>query len=398
MNLLPRLPRETRPQALFQGLSAVAVDSSGAAPRFPVQPLPATTSDAVKLKRWFRRFVEVRDAEGAERCLVSAVRAGLAADEIADLLFAAATDHRYIRTGHVLDFTNKALEALDAAGWDLAEPVLASLATEYANAERMEESNAWRNPVDLVEILELAFEELPRALVPTNRAWRGEDALLEVLLGDDAPGIADALLRALRGGANAHAVAAAVSRAAAVRIARFHTSNEFSDWDTALHSFTFAHAVERGLERSPCAELLRGVFDAAMTVYLNRFLNVPAAKLPEAEPADPADLLVELPALLDRQQEVGTVARTIVSYLAAGGEPSVLVATLGAALAREDRDFHTIQTVEAAARQFESRRDPLYLVAAGRYLAAHSPTVRSQAQTFEIAQRLHRGERLYEDV
>jgi hypothetical protein len=35
--------------------------------------------------------------------------------------------------------------------------------------------------------------------------------------------------------------------------------------------------------------------------------------------------------------------------------------------------------------------------AAGRYLAAHTTTTRSQHQTFEIARRLHRGERLYED-
>ncbi len=36
------------------------------------------------------------------------------------MLFAAATDHRYLTIGHALDFTNKALEALDLAGWDLA--------------------------------------------------------------------------------------------------------------------------------------------------------------------------------------------------------------------------------------------------------------------------------------
>jgi type II secretory pathway component PulF len=39
----------------------------------------------------------------------------------------------------------------------------------------------------------------------------------------------------------------------------------------------------------------------------------------------------------------------------------------------------------------------LPLIAAARYLAAHAATARSQRQTFEIARRLHRGERLYED-
>ena len=37
------------------------------------------------------------------------------------------------------------------------------------------------------------------------------------------------------------------------------------------------------------------------------------------------------------------------------------------------------------------------LVAGARYLAAHAPTVRAQGQTFHIAQRLHRGEALYEE-
>ena len=69
--------------------------------------------------------------------------------QMADMLFSAATDHRYIQTGQVLDFTNKALEALDVAGWDDAGSVLTSLARTYATAERMEETNAWRYPLDL---------------------------------------------------------------------------------------------------------------------------------------------------------------------------------------------------------------------------------------------------------
>jgi hypothetical protein len=67
----------------------------------------------------------------------------------------------------------------------------------------------------------------------------------------------------------------------------------------------------------------------------------------------------------------------------------------------EDRNFHTIQCVEAAVRQHEfldgTDDAALPLIAASRYLAAHATTTRSQRQTFEIARRLHRGERLYED-
>ena len=51
---------------------------------------------------------------------------------------------------------NKALEALDTVGWDLelAESVLTSVVSGIANADRMEEANSWRNPIDLIEILE----------------------------------------------------------------------------------------------------------------------------------------------------------------------------------------------------------------------------------------------------
>ena len=77
------------------------------------------------------------------------------------MLFAAATDHRYLDGGHTLDFVNKALEALDVAGWQHAEAVLGSLPAQLAGAERMEETNAWRHPIDVVELLERAFERLP---------------------------------------------------------------------------------------------------------------------------------------------------------------------------------------------------------------------------------------------
>jgi nitrite reductase/ring-hydroxylating ferredoxin subunit len=407
MNLLPYLDTEDRPRALYHGLSAVARDSAGMAPRFMVRPLPNSTTDLPTLKRWFRQFVEVRDSEGAERCIVSAVRAGASHQHVADMLFAAATDHRYIQIGHVLDFTNKALEALDVVGWERAEPVLTSLASSYAQASRMEESNSWRSPIDLIEILERAFEELPSALdagASRRVSWTGRVDMLPILLGDDPAAIADVLLQALREGCTQKALASIVVYAAALRIAQFHTSNEFGDWDTALHTFTFANAVHQGLYRTPSTELLRGVFDAAMSVYLDRFLNVPAAHLPQPDRAvaAPDELLEEFPTLLDRQQRVNEAGDLVARYLYSDGDPKRLLATLGRLLLREDRDFHTIQTLEAAFRQYERFEDETakihVLVAAARYLAAHAPTMRAEGQTYQIARRLHRGERLFEEA
>ncbi len=406
MNLLPALAPEDRPRALYHGLSAVASDTERMAPRFTIQPLPeSATTDFASLKRWFRQFVEVRDAEGAERCIVSAIRLGADDRQMADLLFSAATDHRYINIGHVLDFTNKAFEALDIAGWEQAESALASLAGAYASADRMEESNAWRYPVDLIVILEAAFEQLAAALDagrPQRGTWHGRQALAERLFEDDPQAIADALIDALRAGASEDELGVAVTYAAALRIARFHTSNDFGDWDTALHTFTFANAVRRGLRRNPTPELLRGLFDAAMSVYLDRFLNIPAARLPSAENKveQPAPLLAELESLLNQQQQVNPAGDLVARYLYSGGDPERLRAMLGRLLLRENRDFHTIQSVEAAFSLYrEMRGEPQavnVLVAAARYLAAHAPTNRAQGQVYGIAARLSRGERLFE--
>ena len=406
VNLLPHLAPEDRPRALYHGLSAVSRDSAGEPPRFVVSSLPTGTADMTTLKGWFRRFVELRDAEGAERCIVSAVGAGADHTQMADMLFAAATDHRYLDVGHVLDFTNKAFEALDVAGWSYAEPVLASLAGGYAGATRMEESNSWRNPVDLVEILEGAFDELPETLESgrdRRGSWEGREELAFLLLDEDPKAIAESLLEALREGATEEELAGVVAYAAALRIARFPTTNEFGDWDTALHTFTFANAVHQGLRRSSSQELLRGVFDAAMSVHLDRFLNVPPARLPEPRGSEetPEELLAGLPALLDERQRVYAAGELVASYLYGGGDADRLLAVMGGLLLREDRNFHTIQAIEAAFRQHTLLRGTAaathVLVAAARYLAAHSPTMRSQEQTYDIARRLSRGEILYEE-
>ncbi|HVG67601.1 MAG TPA: Rieske 2Fe-2S domain-containing protein [Gaiellales bacterium] len=396
-NLLPLLEPDERAHALHHGLAAVASDCDGMPPRHPVAPLPSQVRDADTVERWFRRCVEVRDAEGAERAIASAVRGGEAPGRVAAMLYAAATDHRYLTTGHVLDFTTKSLEALDHAGWAHAEVVLGSLARLYAEADRAEESNQWRSPVDLVAILDEAFALMPEALAGPRQRWTPPDGLTELLLGDEPRAIAAALLDALRAGAAPADVAAEVTYAAAMRIARFPVTNEFTDWDTALHTFTFANAVEQGLLRTGSAELVRGVFDAAMSVFLDRFLNTPPARLPNGDgEGGSRDRLFEL---LDRQQQVDAAGSLTAGWLDDGDDAPAVISALVTALLREDRNFHTIQMIEAAVRQHGSmppERGRLVLIAGARYLAAHAPTARAQTQTYRIAWRLNRGETLFE--
>jgi nitrite reductase/ring-hydroxylating ferredoxin subunit len=430
MNIVPYLGIEDMPYALYHGLSAVAQDCASMPPRFKISPLPEPWPDLSTLKFWFRQFIESRDAQAAERCIVTAVRLGVDNRDIADMLFAAATDHRYLDVGHVLDFTNKALEALDSAGWDnnnnkdLVESVLSSLVSGYANAERMEESNSWRYPIDLIDILEKAFKKLPAVLENGRREqsekkkWNQRNELLTVLLGDDPQLIVNSLLEALSQGAREEELAGIVAYTAALRIAQFHTRNEFSDWDTSLHTFTYANAVHQGLRRIATHELLRGMFDGAMRVYLNRFLNIPPVPLPEPKKMEnisndsifkePEMLLKELLSLLDKQQQVNQAGQLVVDYLYNNGKPDRLLAAIGRALLREDRNFHSIQMIEAAFRQYSllsandyennsnSTTGVHILVAAARYLAAHSPTMRSQGHTYQTANQLYHGEHLFE--
>ncbi|RME52260.1 MAG: Rieske (2Fe-2S) protein, partial [Caldilineae bacterium] len=338
-NLLPSLRGEDRSRALYHGLAAVASDTAGWPPRFPVQPLPDGNPGLATLKEWFRRFIMVRDAEGAERCIITALEAGATAQEMADILFTAVTDFRYIDVGHPLDFTNKAFEALDLVGWEQAPGVLTSLIPGYAMARRMEESNAWRNPIDLVDVLQAAFEQLPYALhegAERRGHWQGRSELVSLLLADDPHGSVAGLLDALRAGASPVELAGTVAYAAALRIARFHTSNEFGDWDTALHTFTFANGVHQGLRRlagyappEGYPLLLRGVFDAAMSVYLDRFLNIPPARLPEpVSHTGQAPALPDLASLLDRQQQVNQAGAAVADYLFRGGDADALRAEL----------------------------------------------------------------------
>lgn len=423
MNLAPYSRREDGPRALYHGLSAVASDCSGQPPRFAVSPLPdvKSSADVRTLKRWFRHFIEVRDADGAERCLVTAIRTGTEPHILADILFSAATDHRYLDSGHVLDFTNKAFEALDIVGWDLAEQVLTSLVTLYAQATRMEERSSWRHPVDVVALLNDCFDKLPAVLEKGKQSrttWKASKATIDVLLGDNPKAIVNVLVESLQDGAKQEELAAIVAYAAALRIAQFPITNEYSDWDTTLHTFTFANAVQQAICRLPSSkELLRAIFDVAISNYLNRFLNVPCVALPseKEEPINNRDsesnrenMMDRFLDTLDKRHQVNEAAKMVATCLSTQQGEKELSEILVHALLREDRSFHTIQMLEATFRQkTELQRlqvlediKPIshILIAAARYLAAHTPSARAQGQTFEIAWRLHQGGKLYEEI
>jgi nitrite reductase/ring-hydroxylating ferredoxin subunit len=404
-NILSRLHEEDRPRAMYQGLLHVARECAGKAPRFAVEPLPTGETRPEVFARWFRDFIDVRDDEGAERCLVSAIALGVSRQDIADMIFAAATDHIYLDAGHIVDFANKAFELLDHLGWETAGQVLPSLVHGMARARRSQELSQWRQPIDLASMVWQARAELPVLLEQGKDRygeWNDADSLVTRLLGDSPEEIIEAVKKAVASGATAEQLGSAAAHAAFLRMAHFHLSNEFRDWDTAHNTLTAANALHQGLKRSPTPELLRGVFDIAMSIYLDRFLNMPPQRLPDAAASQiPAsEQLDRLLEMVDVRQQVEESAQAVSGYLAGDWDPEKLMATLGRMMLREDADFHSFQIVDAAFKQYgerwatESGRH--VLVGLSRFLAAHSPTPRAEGQTYQIALRLQRGEEIYQ--
>jgi nitrite reductase/ring-hydroxylating ferredoxin subunit len=401
-NVIDELELHDQAAALIHALAFVARDTAFQSPRFPVAPLSTAEVPADRLSQWYRRFIDTRSSDAAERVLATAIAEGNDLQTVETMMLTAVTDHVFVDEGHTLDFTNKAFEAVALVGAAAAPSVLPSLVPQTARSSRSEESGEWRHPHDLATLVTRANGQLGDAL-DAGRAARGAFADVSGLswqfLTDDPEVVVDALLDALRSGATEEQIGQALAYAAALRITRFHTQNDFGDWDTVHHSFTTANALHHALQRSPSPELLRGAVHSALRIYLDRFLNVPAARLPNAETGD----LDDLARCWEVQGEVDTVGNIVYGYLRDGGDRGRLVATLGAALLAEDVGFHWYQVFEAAVRQSavwpaHSEEEALILAGFGRFLAAHTPTRRELPTVIRIATRLRRGERLFEEA
>jgi nitrite reductase/ring-hydroxylating ferredoxin subunit len=421
-NLYTEVSGRDKRRAMVLGVREVADETRGEAPRFGQYAFDSQNIAKPRLKAWFRENCEVRDETGAERVLLTAL-ANLPREAVAEMMFAGATDHLYMNGGHTLDFLNKAFEILEHIGWeDHADSVLASVIPQITDGSRSEERSSWRNPVDVAELCFDAADLLPSLVAAgDDKEWTRPESFVETLLGDDPEVILESLTEAIRAGATQTQLANAVARAATHRIAYFGTSNEFADWDTAHHTLSYANAVHRATAKTNGIELYRACFDGAMSVYLDRFLNTPAAPVPQPGDSEtsrsPTQIREDLQACFDEQGRVNRAGQLVDEHFEVGGDPAELKRVLGHDLLREDADFHTIQNVEAGVQRFDavdqtsaaSTSQPsadgdkkneherrLALIAPARYLAAHTPTRREAEQTFGIATRLHRGERLHE--
>lgn len=400
-NVLDHLTPSDRAVALVHALSFLSNDTRGQAPRFDVPPLATESLAASRLAEWYRRFVGTRSPDAAERVLSTALAEGMPLVEVEEMLFAAVTDHVFVDGGHTLDFTNKAIESL-AFVPESRPLVLPSVVGQAATASRSEEGSEWRHPDDLAQLADDAGGRLPAAL-DSGRPRRGtfDDVagLARQFLAEEPSTVVDALLHAVEAGATEEQIGQAVAYAAALRVVHFHVQNDFGDWDTVHHTFTAANALHQALRRAPTPELLRGALHGALRVYLDRFLNVPPARLPTAEHGS----LEALGACFDVQGDVDVAGNEAFGYLRGGGTRTTLVAELGRLLLREDVGFHTYQHFEAGVRQAwswpeDSDESRLILTGLTRFLAAHAPTRRELPTTITIAARLRRGEHLFEDA
>ena len=324
LNLLPHLPSSEQGRALTHGLAFLGRDTQGHRPRFPVAPLEGDAEPA-QLARWYRRFIENRLSQSAER--VAATGSRIDPTATAQFMFAACTDHVFIDDGHVIDYLNKACEAAAAIGDDAWAVLLPTVVRATASATRHEEVSEWREPVDLIPII----DETASRISQTRGPGMPDDELGAVgwrLLADDPHDVADAVVDAATRGASMEQLARAVAFAAALRLVRFHIQNDVGDWDTVHHTFTTANAVHQAIQRHPSPELARGIVHGALRVYLDRFLNVPAARLPADEPRR----VEEMEQCWESRGGVDDAGQIVAGHLAAGGSGETVLAELCRAL------------------------------------------------------------------
>jgi nitrite reductase/ring-hydroxylating ferredoxin subunit len=426
--LVPDLQVDDKALADVHALLNCARDSFGGPPRRMLRPLPtAEFTNKAQLKQWFRLFIEDREAAGAERILRTAIAAHYPTEDLVELLMAGATDHYFLSTGHVIDFTNKAFElfevmtaegALPSGETDaesVLETTLSSVVRPMAMGFRHEESADWQETIEPQEAL---FAALPTLLSQPRKAqWAGDgrpEALRDVLLAGKPEDITQAVHRALEQGASVDALSSVLARAGIHRVARFHVQNE-EDWDDVLHVISYANAIDALTRRAVGHSLendialMKAVTHGAMFVYLTHFLNIPRAPLPaeRGKAAVPAQLH-DKSALLERLlycaefQQVEEAAAIVHYYQEQKHPLAGLKATLGKALLREDATFHTFQMLDAGLRQQavlgpEHPDGRLALVAATRYMVAQRLR-RNVLFSTQNALKLQRGEALNEEA
>ena len=388
---------------LVHGLTQISHRTSGSSrrERFPF-PRTSEDPDLEALKRWFRRYVDLRDRGAAERILVTLHDREYPVEVIADFVFTAATDFYFTGDGHALDFANKMFEALDYVKWEGAHEILRPIIVDLVTRTRHEETSRW---ADSVAVLEDAFSRLDEIWGENQKHDAPLDisAFSQVMLQDDFMPIVAEIEAKLRAGVEPTDLCRAMTYAGAVRTVRFHLKNE-GDWHDVANIYSYAHALYRAFLLAPSKELLRGIFHGAVFLTYLRWLNMPAARVPQpgqrlGETYDSADRMLDQLKEFADFQKVYEAEMLVNQYLEARHDITKLKNALAHIMLREDAELHMFQVLEAAFRHYDLSDDPeekrIHLLAATRYITAQK-VMKGILWSTENAERLQRGDLLSE--
>ncbi|MBV9997952.1 MAG: Rieske 2Fe-2S domain-containing protein [Verrucomicrobia bacterium] len=404
--LSSRLSETTRVYVLALAARTVGQNCAGQAPRYSPGGFGGECFDEDRLSRWMFHWAKVRHDDGAERTLLTALESGLGRDAVHRLVFGPLQARIYADSGHALDLSNKAFELLEVIGWQHAAVVLPLIVENLTQSQSEEESGSWRAPTDLIELIRAAEDALRAGPKPVKSGGACRREFYRIFLGEDPRAILGAITEAVRQGTSPEAIARHLALAAAWRLACFPESNDIADWFAPMHTFSFCHALHQVLGRSEGeTELVRGLFHAAMSIYTDRFLNIPRAPLPGERPLDqlpdtPDEFREAMLSALDQRRGWAELPRLVTGYLRRGHPEEGLIDALAFGTVREDLDFHMLQVLDAGITEAATwpqgcaERELLY-AAVARHLAAHCPTTRSSGQAVAVALRLHRGDELH---
>jgi nitrite reductase/ring-hydroxylating ferredoxin subunit len=403
--LRPYLSETTLVYALAAAARSVAENCAGEPTRHDLDGLEGEGFDEHQLSRWMFHWTNIRHSQGAERTLLTAVNSGFAKEALNRLVFGPVQVRVYADGGHALDLSNKAFELLDIIGWENAREILPLVVEHLTDSRSEEEGGSWRSPIDLIDLIEEAGAKLANYSPKVASAVQMSPKFFREFLGEDPRLILELLVDLLDEGAAPIEIARHLTLAAAWRLASFPESNDIDDWFAPMHTFSFCNALTQVLGRGePGPEIVKGLLHGAMSVYIDRFLNIPAAKLAgdqmlEDLPEHADELRKSMLESLDERKGWSVLPRLVVRYLRLGSSEPDLIDFLTFATTREDLDFHKMQVLEAAVTQAQQwpgnqvARELLY-TAAARHLAAHCPTRRGASQSVAVALRLNRGEEI----
>ncbi len=388
---------------LVHGLTQISMRTSGSSrrQRFPF-PRATNDQDPATFKRWFRTFINQRHHGAAERILLTLHDRDAGKEALADFIFTAATDFYFTGDGHALDFANKMFEALDYVEWVGANEILRPIIVDLVSRTRHEETSRW---ADSLPTLEDIFTRLDGIWEDNqqNEASLDISEFSRVMLEDDFGPILARVEEALRAGVPPTEICRAMTYAGAVRTMRFHLKNE-GDWHDVANIYSYSHALYCAFQYAGSKELLRAIFHGAVFMTYLRWLNMPAARVPQHgqmldETFDSDDAMLKRFGEFADFQKVAEAEVLVSQYLEEGRDITKLRHALAHIMLREDAELHMFQVLEAAFRHYDLSDDPeekrVHLLAATRYITAQK-VMKNILWSTENAERLQRGDLLSE--